>query len=194
MKIIITESQKNNLINTISEQNNIASPHTISGSMFFIYRELKQKWDEFTDRIRPKIESDAKKLYPANDMVKKNPQLKNDPKYRILKDKEDAYCHQLASAMTTRLFGESLSTLIGYGNEIKGGLRIFFRGNPSRGIPKYSTFSSGYKEDVGNNKIGNEIAKKYPNQSIEFYSLQIQKNISYNNYYDSTGKLLNKTN
>ena len=150
--------------------------------------ENKEKLNHFINKIRPEIEERAKRLFPANDLVKKDPNFKNSPKYRELKDKEDAYAHQLASAMAASIFGEISAAVIGQANEIKGALRIFFKGAPNKGIGRFEKFSSGWDEDNANNMIGIQIAQKYPNKNLDFYSQMVLKNIQSNNYFDSTGK------
>lgn len=152
-----------------------------------ILNKEKRKWNEFNDVIRPKIEMMGKKFFPANEMASKNPKFKNSMEYRVLKDKEDAYAHQLASAVLASMFGSIFAKMVGKANEIKGAFRIFFKGAPGRGIKKFQTFSSGWDEDNANNEIGVEIAMKYPNKDLEFYSTEVIKNINSNNYYDSTG-------
>lgn len=152
----------------------------------FVIRQYG-KFKYFVDEITPRIEKMAKMLYPANDIVKKDQNLKSSPQYRELKDKEDAYAHQLASAVAASIFGPVISDLIGKANEIKGGLRMFFKGAPSKGIEKYEQFTSGWKEDNLNNSIGIELGKKYPNRDMYFFSNLVVKNIENKNYYDSTG-------
>lgn len=187
MKILITQSQ----YNTLLEQNSGLKSELLkmfsTSGILDIYRKI-ERFSYFVDDIRPRIEEMGKKLYPANDMVAKNPKMKNTPEYRELKDKEDAYDHQLASAMAASMLGPNLSDIIGNANEIKGGLRMFFKGSPSKGIGKFEQFTSGWDEDNANNQIGIEIAKKFPNKDLQFYSNEVVKNINQKNYYDSTGK------
>jgi len=179
MRIILLEEQYNRL----KEQRSLTSLiiPTISA-------ELVDKVNNYVDDIRPDIESRGKKLFPANDMVVKNSNFKNTPQYRELKDKEDAYDHQLASAVAASMFGPKLSDIIGKANEVRGGLRMFFKGSSSKGIGKFEQFTSGWEEDNNNNRIGIEIGKRYPNKDINFYSNEVVKNIQSGNYYDSTGK------
>lgn len=138
--------------------------------------------------VRPQIEEMGKKFFPANEMAKRNPEFKKTPEYREMKDKEDAFDHQLASAFASNLFGPDLAGLIGYANEIRGGGRMFFKGSSSQGIEKFKKFTSGWVEDTANNAIGIEIGKIYPYKNLEFYSQQVLKNMESGNYYDSTGK------
>ena len=147
-----------------------------------------KKFENFLEVIRPDIENRGKKLFPANDLAGKNPNFKKTIEYRTLKDKEDAFDHQLSSAVLTSLLGIGLADTIGVANEIKGGLRIFFKGLPSKGIGRFEEITSGWNEDNANNSIGVEIAKKYPNKDINFYQGQVLNNINSKNYFDSTGK------
>jgi len=157
----------------------------------FVQKNLA-KIEKFNS-VRPQIEEKGKKLFPANEMVKKNPEFKKTPEYRDLKDKEDAFDHQLASAFASSLFGPDLSKVIGYANEIKGGARMFFKGGSSQGIEKFKKFTSGWTEDNANNAIGVQIGNLYPYKDLEFYSPQVLKNIESGNYYDSTGKKKGKS-
>lgn len=190
MKILLRQSQ----FNTLLEQDLDLGSKLMSIGTSGISKLSKDIYDKyemfstFVDDIRPRIEEMGKKLYPANDMVAKDPKLKTTPQYRDLKDKEDAYDHQLASAMAASMFGPSFSDIIGKANEIKGGLRMFFKGSPSKGVGKFEQFTSGWDEDNANNQIGIEIAKKFPNKDLQFYSNEVVKNINQKNYYDSTGK------
>jgi hypothetical protein len=180
-KIIkLTESDLEKIVTRVLSEQTTAPKETTS----MVYKPYLN-FVKFSNEVRPKIEEMATKLFPANKMDK---QFKNQLEYRNLKDKEDAYCHQLASAMASSMFGNNIASLIGLANEWYGGLRIFFKGNPGKNIPKFSTFSSGYSEDMGNNNLGVEIAKKYPNKNLEFYSNEVLKNIKNNNFYDSTAK------
>jgi hypothetical protein len=185
MKIVITESQYLKL----NEQTSLMSRLNLDAvtKSSSIIGNTAKNINLFVNEIRPDIENRAKKLFPANDMVIKNPNFKKTPQYRELKDKEDAYAHQLASAMGTSLFGAQFSNLIGKANEVKGGLRMFFKGSPSKNIGKYEQFTSGWDEDNKNNEIGIELGKKFLNKDINFYSTEVVKNIQSGNYYDSTG-------
>lgn len=147
-----------------------------------------ENWNTFSTEIRPKIEANAENLFPANRKAKKNPKYKGTPEWRKLKDKEDAFGHQLASAMAVKLFGEGGANLIGIANEVNGGIKVFRKGNSARNIPKYSSFCSGCVEDEANNKLGREIAIKSPNQSFEFYQQQVLNNIKTGNYYNHKGE------
>lgn len=188
MKFIITESQFKKVNNLIHEQKllsfinlpNIASKLTTLGTKPY---ELYKKWEDFSNNVRPRIEKVAKELYNA-DSIKD----KTNVEYKKIKDKEDAFCHQLASAISTNTFGAGISDIIGKLNELKGGMRIFFKGNKGRNISPYSTFSSGYTEDIANNNLGIEIGKKFPNNSFEFYQKKVSENINSGNYFDSSGK------
>lgn len=177
--MIIKNNLSKNLHNLLVEQ------YTIN-NILVKFGITNEKWIIFTNTIRPKIEQTAKELFPTPD--------KSDPNYRTTKDKEDAFCHQLASAIATQMFGDKISTVIGFANELKGGLRIFLKGNSGRGIKKYSTLSSGFGEDVGNNRIGVNLGKQTGSQNLQYYSREVVKNIQNGNYYDSTGKLVGKTN
>ena len=184
MRIIILEEQYNRLKEQISLSTIIPKGREIVNKGM----EIVNKVNSYVDNIKPDIESRGKKLFPANDMVAKNPNFKNTLQYRELKDKEDAYDHQLASAVAASMFGSELSDIIGKANEVRGGLRMFFKGSSSKGIDKFEQFTSGWDEDNNNNKIGIEIATRYPNKDINFYSNEVVKNIQLGNYYDSTGK------
>lgn len=187
MKIIITEKQYS-LIKEQFPQEKMASVLGGLGTFgVFVSKNIDQM-DKFANEIRPEIERKGMQLFPANDMVKKDPKLRSTPEYRELKDKEDAYDHQLASALATSMFGPTFADLIGKANEIKGGLRMFLRGSSKQNIGKFEKFTSGWDEDNANNEIGIELGTKYPNRDIEFYSQQVIKNINSKNYYDSTGK------
>lgn len=150
--------------------------------------DTKEKWNTFSTEIRPKIEANAENFFPANKKARKNPKYKGTSEWRKLKDKEDAFGHQLASAMAVKLFGEGGANLIGIANEINGGIKVFQKGNSSRNIPKYSSFCSGCVEDEANNKLGREIAVKSPNQSFEYYQQQVLNNIKTGNYYNHKGE------
>ena len=182
MRIIILEEQYNRLKEQISLST--LTPKVMGVEVV----ELVDKVNNYVDNVRPDIESRGKKLFPVNDMVVKNPNFKNTPQYRELKDKEDAYDHQLASAVAASMFGPQLSDIIGKANEVRGGLRMFFKGSSSKGVGKFEQFTSGWEEDNNNNRIGIEIGKRYPNKDINFYSNEVMKNIQSGNYYDSTGK------
>ena len=187
MKYIITEEQ----YSILKEQNLIVRYLDSKGGIPRMSKLIADKYSKlihFVDVTRPQIEEMGKKIYPANEMASKNPKLKNTPEYRELKDKEDAYDHQLASAIASSIFGPEFSELLGKANEIKGGLRMFFKGSPSKGIDKFEQFTSGWEEDNANNQIGIELGKKYPNKNIQFFSDLVVKNIENKNYYDSTGK------
>ncbi len=187
MKILLRQSQYNTLLEQdLSLNSKLLKMFSTSG-VEDVYHKI-ESFSYFVDNIKPRIEEMGKKLYPANDMVAKNPKFKNTPEYRELKDKEDAYAHQLASAMAGSMFGPSLADMIGKANEVKGGLRMFFKGSSSKGVGKFEQFTSGWDEDNANNQVGIEIAKKFPNKDLQFYSDEVVKNINQKNYYDSTGK------
>lgn len=181
MKYIITEQQ---YVRIIEQEDSIFKN---LGGMGTLAYDLTKKIANFANEIRPKIEDLGKKFFPANDMVKKDPKFKTTPQYRELKDQEDAYCHQLASAMATAIFGPISANIIGKANEIKGGLRMFFKGSAAKGIGKYEKFTSGWEEDDANNQVGIELATKFPKKDLNFYSQQVLQNIKTKNYFDSTG-------
>lgn len=183
MKIILSEKQ----YFLLSEQLVHLSPIN-SLPLIAKLKDDKDNWDYFTNVVRPEIEKRGQKLFPANEMVVKNPKFKLTPEYRELKDKEDAYDHQLASAMVASMFGSIIGSMIGQANEIKGALRIFFKGAPSKGVGRFEKFSSGWDEDNANNSIGISLAQKYPKKTLDFYSQEVLKNIQSKNYFDSTGK------
>ena len=104
MKYIITEEQ----YSILKEQNLIVRYLDSKGGiprMSKLIADQYSKLIHFVDVTRPQIEEMGKKIYPANEMASKNPKLKNTPEYRELKDKEDAYDHQLASAIASSIFG-----------------------------------------------------------------------------------------
>ena len=130
---------------------------------------------------REKIETKAKLLYnPAN--------INNKMPYQKMKDREDAFCHQTASAYATNLFGESISYIIGQMNELKGAFRIFLKGG--KNTPKYTKFNSGYEMDTNNNNLGIKLAKQFPNKTLEDYMSLVQKNINNGVYYNKSNKYM----
>lgn len=135
-----------------------------------------------------------KKFYEAKDIVEDRAitlynskvvsvlQGKNTYPYRAMVDQEDAFCHQAMSAYSTNLFGENISAVIGYLNEIKGGARIFFKGTST--VPRFTQISSGYETDVKNNEIGRQIAVQNPNKTLNEYLKLVENNINSKNYYN----------
>jgi hypothetical protein len=105
-----------------------------------------------------------------------------------MKDKEDAFCHQTASAYATSLFGESISYIIGQMNELKGAFRIFFKGG--KNTPKYTKFNSGYQTDTNNNNLGIKLAEQFPKKTLEDYMSLVQKNINNSVYYNKSNKYM----
>lgn len=182
MKYIITETQHQRLKEQIL--NDKLTPLHLASWI----ASMSEKFGYFVDRIKPDVERRAKNNFPTNEKVSKDPNFKKTPEYRELKDKEDAFAHQLASAVATSMFGSEFSDILGKLNEIKGGLRMFLKGSPSKGIERFEQFTSGWTEDNENNKIGIEIGEKYPNRNLDFYSNEVLKNIQVKNYYDSTGR------
>jgi hypothetical protein len=140
--------------------------------------KFPEKVNNFID-ARVIIEERAKELYCSDDMDKKT------YPYQAMKDKEDAFCHQAMSAYATDLFGETIANIIGFMNEARGGVRIFFKGSST--IKPYETFSSGYTTDTKNNEIGRKIALTNKNKTLEQYMVLIQKNVNSGNFYDRNG-------
>lgn len=181
-------------LNSLLEQNSsLFRPSTYLATTKIGHTGLKimdgfKKFENFLEVIMPDIENRGKKLFPANELATKNPNFKKTIEYRTLKDKEDAFAHQLSSAVLTSILGIGFANIIGMANEIKGGLRIFFKGLPSKGIGRFEEITSGWNEDNANNTIGVEIAKKYPNKDINFYQEQVLNNINSKHYFDSTGQ------
>ena len=66
MRIIILEGQYNRLKEQIS----------LSG-LIPMGKEIVDKINNYVNNVKPDIESRGKKLFPANDMVVKNPNFKN---------------------------------------------------------------------------------------------------------------------
>jgi hypothetical protein len=187
MEILITENQ----YKLLKEQNLFARALESRDGIQTLVKLIVNGIDKITNYvevIRPKIENMGKKLFPANEMILKNPKLKGTKEYRELKDKEDAFDHQLASAVASSMFGPQFSEILGYANEIKGGLRMFFKGSKSQNIGRFEQFTSGWAEDNANNKIGIELGKQHRNKSLEELSRIVVGNINSGNYYDSTGK------
>ena len=132
---------------------------------------------------REKIETKSKLLYnPEN--------LNNKMSYQNMKDKEDAFCHQTASAYATSLFGESIAYIIGQMNELKGAFRIFLKGG--KNTPKYTKFNSGYETDTNNNNLGIKLAEQFPKKTLEDYMSLVQKNINNGVYYNKSNKYMKK--
>jgi hypothetical protein len=131
-----------------------------------------------------------KKFYEAKDIVEDRAKRlynskvisKNTYPYRAMVDREDAFCHQVMSAYSTNLFGKNISAVIGYLNEIKGGVRIFFKGTST--VPRFTQISSGYETDVKNNEIGRQIAVQNPNKTLNEYMKLVENNINSKNYYN----------
>jgi len=123
------------------------------------------------------VENTGKKIYNSNAL-----EVKSYP-YRAMKEKEDAFCHQAMSAYSTNLFGENISSIIGYLNEVKGGARVFLRGTSK--VPRFTKISSGYETDVKNNEIGRQIAVQNPNKTLNEYLKLVENNINSKNYYNT---------
>ena len=117
-----------------------------------------------------------KKAYQIYDTITPNPKIK-----------EDAFAHQTASAYAQSLFGTSITELLGFLNEVQGGLRMFFRGTSV--TPKYTRYTSDYTMDMKNNAEGIKIAQDNPNKTLDEYYKLVQDNIDSGNYYDKAGNL-----
>jgi hypothetical protein len=172
-KIIrITESNLKTIINHIvKEQLELSKMNPISWVKSNI--DKVQKFFEAKDIV----ENTGKRIYNSGSL-----EVKSYP-YRAMKDKEDAFCHQAMSAYSTSLFGENISSIIGYLNEVKGGVRIFFKGTSK--VPRFTKISSGYETDVKNNEIGRQIAVQNPNKTLNEYLKLIENNINSKNYYNT---------
>ena len=177
----LTESDLVRIVKrVIKEQSVIGAPNygVIDNGKTYDYNLLK----DFLES-REKIETKAKILYnPSN--------LDNPMSYQNMKDKEDAFCHQTASAYATSLFGENIAYIIGQMNELRGGFRIFFKGG--KNTPKYTKFSSGYQMDTSNNNIGIKLAKQYPKKTLDEYMRLVNKNINNGIYYNKSNKYMKK--
>jgi hypothetical protein len=174
MKIILTERQLHNII---SEQAAI-SKYQIPKETGEIVVDML----DFIERTRDKIESYAKNVFnqstPWGQRIEPN----------IIKDMEDAFCHQTMSAIIMAKYGKTISWVIGWMNEIKGGLRIFLKG--SKKIPRFTKMSSGYTTDMKNNEIGREMVNRYPGKNVDGYMKLIEKNVKAYNFYDRYGKYM----
>jgi hypothetical protein len=136
-------------------------------------------------KSREIIERRAKELYnPSNLNVKGD--------YQKMKEKEDAFCHQSASAYATELFGEDISYIIGQMNELKGAFRVFFKGTNT--TPRFQKFDSGYEMDTNNNNLGIELSKKFPGKTLQQYMELVKQNIEKGLYYNKSNFLVGKRN
>ena len=187
--IRLSESDLVKLVNrVISEQSTLTqqfsiAKHAVKG----IVGSVVSKFTTFKDKVRPRILDEMKEIYPAIMMAKQNPSFKNTPEYHDLKEKGDAYRHQVASAVLTTLFGPLFADILGKSHEIKGGWEMFKLGDETKGIGKYQSFDSGWSQDNLNNNIGIKMAQQYPGKNWRFYSDLAVKNINSKNYYDTEG-------
>jgi len=97
-------------------------------------------------------------------------------------DKQDAMRHMATSAYATTLFNRPIAWILGQIQEIYGGLRLFLRGSPTN--PRFTSFDSNWLMDTYNNNIGLQLAKDYPNKTIDEYITLSKKNVESGNYYN----------
>jgi hypothetical protein len=171
MKIILSEKQ---LRSIISEQAAIMKQQYGTDAVVEII--------EFIEKTRDEVELYGKKVF--------NPSLPWAQRIEptIVKDMEDAFCHQAMSAIITAYYSKYLASFIGWANEVKGGARIFFRG--TKKTPRFKKWSSGYTTDKKNNKIGRDMGKRYPGKNVDGYMKLIEKNVKAYNFYDRYGKYM----
>jgi hypothetical protein len=188
--IRLTESDLVKLVNRVISEQALPLPQLGSiakNTVKVIVGSSVSKFNNFKDKVRPLILDKMKEIYPAIMMAKQTPSFKNTPEYHDLKEKGDAYRHQVASAVLTTLFGPTFADILGKAHEIKGGWEMFKLGDETKGIGKYQSIDSGWSQDNANNNIGIKMAQQYPGKDWKFYSNLAVRNINSKNYYDTEG-------
>jgi len=97
-------------------------------------------------------------------------------------DKQDAMRHIAMSAYAATLFNGPIASIFGQIQELKGALRMFFRGSQSN--PRFTKFDSNWVMNTNNNNIGLKLAQDYPNRSVDQYIELSKKTVESGNYYN----------